>query len=71
MKQTRVLYFSGWEDKEYNFPTTFWIWGAKRLSKSEADIEAPKFEEYMKKTYGPGLLQIVKENRAWRKGYKG
>ena len=73
--QTRAIYFSGWEDEkeEYkvNRPETCWLACAKSLSKTKATKCALSFETFCREKYGPGQLSILKDNRAYRAGWRG
>jgi hypothetical protein len=70
--QTRAVYFSGWENTgKVNHPFTAWLDGAKKLSKTEAEKEAPIFLKICHQQFGTGKIDILKENRSKRAGIKG
>jgi hypothetical protein len=80
--QTRAVYFSGWEQSEkqlsdlpgtgVNHPATAYLGAAEVLSKSQAELDAIKFETYCKERYDSGgTVHIVKEARARRAGWRG
>jgi hypothetical protein len=77
-----VLYFSGWGKSEkqlsdlpgteVHHPVTPYLGASEVLSKSRAKIEAIKFEAFCKENYdSSGTVQIVKNARAKRAGWRG
>ena len=70
--QSRVVYFSGWLNiGKVNHPHTPWLQYAKILSKTEAKKEAPVFGDFCNSFFGTGHVQIVKNARAHRAGWRG
>jgi hypothetical protein len=82
-KQTRAVYFTGWEEGDtenqlspgyigdVNHPYSPWLASAKIISKSEAEKIKPLFYKICKDNLGDGTLSIIKEARAKRAGWRG